>query len=75
MTSKAQQKKQPRVFLESPYDIETIFESLSIASQNNKELLYIDRLVSTLRLDPLGDLTQINYGILKDLKLIDLKTI
>lgn len=75
MTSKAQHKKQTRVFLESPYDIETIFESLSIASKNDKELLYIDRLIATIRLDPLGDLTEINYNILKDLSLIELKKI
>ena len=74
MNSKAQKNKQKqRVFLESPYDIEIIFESLSIASKNEKELLYIDRLISTLRLDPYGDLTNINYNILKDLKLIDIE--
>ena len=77
MTSKAQQqpKKRTRIFLESPYDIETIFESLSIASNQNKELLYVDRLVATLRLDPLGDLTEINYKILKDLELITIQKI
>lgn len=74
MNSKAQKNKQKtkqRVFLESPYDIEIIFESLSIASSKEKELLYIDRLISTLRMDPLGDLTNINYTILKNLNLID----
>jgi hypothetical protein len=72
MNSKAQKHKtKQRVFLESPYDIEIIFESLSIASSKEKELLYIDRLISTLRMDPLGDLTNINYNILKDLNLID----
>jgi hypothetical protein len=77
MNSKAQKHKnkpKQRVFLESPYDIEIIFESLSIASSKEKELLYIDRLISTLRLDPLGDLTNINYNILKDLNLIDYET-
>jgi hypothetical protein len=73
MTSKAQKNnKKQRVFLESPYDIEIIFESLSIASRKEKELLYIDRLISTLRLNPYGDLTNINYNILNDLDLIQI---
>lgn len=70
MSSKTQKRK--RVFLENPYDIETVFESLSIASSNEKELLYMDQLLARIRLDPEGDLTEINYKILKDLKLIDL---
>lgn len=59
-----------RVLCENPYDLENIFESLSIASKNDKELLYVDRLIATLRLDPLGEITTINYKILKDLDLI-----
>jgi hypothetical protein len=75
MTDKSIKRKAvtKRVFCENPYDIETLFESLSIASSNDKELIYMDRLISTLRLDPLGDITTINYKILKELQLIKLK--
>lgn len=77
MTEKSINKKVPktRVLCENPYDIENIFEALSIASKNDKELIYIDRLIATLRLDPLGEITTINYRILKDLDLIKLPTI
>lgn len=61
-----------RILYENPYDIETFFESFSIASKNEKELIYIDRLITSLRLDPYGDLTAINYKILMDLGLIKL---
>lgn len=64
-----------RVLCENPYDLENIFESLSIASRNDKELLYVDRLIATIRLDPLGDITAINYKILKDLDLINIPKI
>jgi hypothetical protein len=64
--------KATRVFRENPYDLETIFETLSIASSNDKELIYVDRLITELRLNPDGDLTSINYRILNDLNLIKL---
>lgn len=62
-----------KVFCENPYDIENIFESLSIASRGEKELLYVDRLIANIRLDPLGDITEINYKILKELELINIQ--
>ena len=67
-------KKTVRLLYENPYDIETFFETLSIASSNEKELIYVDRLITALRLDPRGDLTEINYKILLDLGLIKLPT-
>lgn len=63
------------LFLENPYDIETVYESLQIASKQGKELIYMDRLLATLRLDPGADLTNINYRLLHDLKLLKLETI
>jgi hypothetical protein len=72
MSSKAKVAPQ-RIFLESPYDLETLFESLSIASANEKELLYMDRLIALLRLDPQADLTTLNYKILQDLKILELE--
>jgi hypothetical protein len=74
MSSKAKIEPQ-RIFLESPYDLETLFESLSIASTHDKELLYMDRLVALLRLDPTADLTTLNYKILRDLKILELENI
>lgn len=63
-------KKVSHLFLENPYDIETVFESLSIASYNDKEFIYMDRLISYLRICPEEDLTNINFRILSDLKLL-----
>jgi hypothetical protein len=53
--------------------LENVFESLNIASIHDKELLYIDRFIATLRLDPSGDIININYNILRDLGIIKLK--
>ena len=61
-----------KVLLENPYDLETFFESLNIASNHEKELLYMDRFIAALRSDPNGDITSINYNILKDLGIIKL---
>jgi hypothetical protein len=75
MTEKSIKKKKvapPRILYENPYDLEVFFESLSIASRNEKELIYMDRLITSIRLEPFGDLTTINYRILQDLGLIKL---
>lgn len=64
--------KATRVFYENPYELETVFESLSISSTHDKELIYVDRLITELRLNPEGDLTNINYKILAELNLIKL---
>jgi hypothetical protein len=61
-----------RILLENPYDLETFFESLNVASNHEKELLYIDRFIAALRSNPTGDITTINYAILKDLGIIKL---
>lgn len=66
-------KKDRIIFLENPYDIETLFESLGIAADADKELLFMDKLVATIRLDPEGDLTNIIYNILRDLELLNLE--
>lgn len=62
--------KKQRVFSESPYDIETIFESLNVSSNSDKELLYMDKLISSLRDDPTANLADLNYRILSELSLI-----
>jgi hypothetical protein len=73
MSKTIKQRATPaRILLENPYDLETFFESLNIASNNEKELLYIDRFIAALRSNPTGDITAINYTILKDLGIIKL---
>jgi hypothetical protein len=67
-------KKRKVIFLENPYDVETVFESMQIAGEQGKELLYMDRLIATIRLDPEADLTNLNYKILQDLQLLELET-
>ena len=62
--------KKTRVFYENPYELETMFESLSVASYNDKELIFMDRFISELRSNPSSDLTAISYRILRDLNLI-----
>ena len=67
--------KKKSLYFENPYDVETIFESLKIASQENKHLIFMDRLIQTLRIDSDADLTILNYRLLMDLKLLNLETI
>lgn len=74
MTNKI--KKQPvrqRVFLENPFDIETVFESLSAATDKEKELLFMDRLIASIRSNPSAELTPICYEILHELNVIRLE--
>ena len=68
-------KSKTKIFLENPYDLETVFESLSIASHHDKELIYMDRLLAMIRSDPTADLTTINYNILRDLDILKLEKI
>lgn len=65
-------KKVHHIFVENPYDIQTITEAFEIAKTENKELLYLDRLVSTLKIGPEADIVNVTYKILLELKLIDL---
>jgi hypothetical protein len=69
---KKQRVTPTRILLENPYDLETFFESLNIASKNEKELLYMDRFIAALRSNPNGDITTINFSILKELEIIKL---
>ena len=62
------------IFLENPYDVQCILDGLKIAQEKNKQLLYMDRLLATLRLDPEGDIVNISYRILLDLDLLKLET-
>lgn len=62
------------IFMENPYDIQCILDGLKIAESKNKQLLYIDRLLATLRLDPEEDIVNISYRVLLDLNLLKLET-
>lgn len=66
-TQKKNETNERQVFFENPYDIETVFEALSAASDSNMELLYMDRLLYVLRSDPACDITDVSYKILKEL--------
>jgi hypothetical protein len=68
------QQKKINIFLENPYDVQCILEGMKIAKAKNKELIYMDRLLATLRLDPEGDIINISYRILMDLNLLNLET-
>jgi hypothetical protein len=67
-----QKPSQSRIFCENPYDLETFFESLTIASDKDKELIFVDRLISLLRLDPQADITTLSFKILRDLDIVKL---
>ena len=69
---KKQRLTPARVFRENPYDIETFFESFSIASRHEKELLYVDRFISKLRKNPEEDITKLTFEILTELDIIKL---
>jgi hypothetical protein len=72
---KQQKKEKPRsrILLENPYDLETVLESIAIASRDSKEILFMDRLISRVRLNPTVDTTELSYNILRELELLKLE--
>lgn len=66
-------QKVKKVFLENPYDLETILESMSIASDSDKTLLFLDKLIATIRLDPLVEISTLSYKILQELSIMKLQ--
>jgi hypothetical protein len=67
------EKASSRIFLENPYDLEVVFESMSIASDHNKELLFMDKFVSSIRESPNEDITNICFKVLRNLDIIKLE--
>jgi hypothetical protein len=61
------------IFLENPYDLQCVLDCLKIAKVKNKDMIFMDRLLATLRLDPEGDIVNISYRILNDLSLLQLE--
>lgn len=66
----AKERYVKRIFYENPYDIEVFFEALNIASTHNKELQFVDRFITHMRLDPMQDITTIVFNILRDFEII-----
>lgn len=73
MKQKKKEKTYSRVLSENPYDIETILESISIASISGKEIVFMDTLLFQLKKDPELDITELSYNILRDLNLLKLE--
>lgn len=63
----------PRIFLENPYDLETIFESLTIATSHGKELQFMDKFVAYIRLNPEDEVTNVCYNVLRTLDILKLE--
>jgi hypothetical protein len=70
MKQENKEKRVHRIFYENPYDIETFFEGLQLASKHNKELQYVDRFITHLRLDPNEEVTTITFNILRDFGIV-----
>jgi hypothetical protein len=71
MDNKTKPPQRRSLFRENPYDIETVFEALSSSTDQDKELLFVDRLISSLRHDPNADLTNLCFDILRELNVIN----
>lgn len=70
MNNQTTRVSKAKIFVENPYDIETFFESLSAATDHDKELLFVDMLITSLRLHPKSDVTEICFNILTELDII-----
>jgi hypothetical protein len=62
-----------QIFVENPYDVQCVMDCMKIAKAQNKELVFLDKLLATLRIDSDGDIVNISYRILMDLKLLKLE--
>lgn len=52
-------KTRPIQLKENPFDIETFFEAISIASDSDIEFEFMDMFISGLRKNPRADITEI----------------
>jgi hypothetical protein len=62
-----------QIFLENPYDVQCVMECMKIAKTQNKDLVYLDKLLATIRLDSECDIVNVSYRIMMDLKLLKLE--
>ena len=70
MEQKRKEKLHSRILLENPYDIETVLESLTIASSSGKEIHFMDKFINQIRTEPQSDTTEVSYKILQDFNLL-----
>ena len=68
-SEKSSEKLKP---FEEPYDIETVFCALKIASDGRKEMIFMDRLLNYIRANPNSNLSDASFEILKSLRLLNL---
>jgi hypothetical protein len=57
---------------EEPHDIETLFHAMKIASDGRKDTIFMDRLISSVRKNPVCNITDVSFSILNDLGLLKL---
>ena len=73
MEQKRKEKLHSRILFENPYDIETVLESMRIASISSKEIHFMDNFINQIRSEPESDITKTCYEILTNLNLVKLK--
>lgn len=71
--TKTPNNNRQKILLENPYDIETFFEGLSISSKNEKELIFMDRVIAGIRLDPEIEMAKLIYDVLNKMELLKLE--
>lgn len=59
-----------KLFKENIHDIETLLEALSIASDCEKDLFFIDSFIQEMRKNSDADLVEISFKILSELDLM-----
>lgn len=67
------QTQRVQIFVENPYDVQCVMDCMKIAKAQNKELVFLDKLLATLRIDSEADIVNLSYRILMDLKLLKLE--
>lgn len=67
------QTQRVQIFNENPYDVQCVMDCMKIAKKQNKELVFLDKLLATLRIDSEADVVNVSYRILMDLKLLKLE--
>lgn len=70
MEQQRKEKLNNGILRENPYDIETILESLYLASKNGKEIHFMDKLIDQIKTKPKIDITELCYNILLELNLL-----
>lgn len=72
-TKKHTQTSSTHSFKEDPYDIETLIEAIHMASLENKELLFLDKLLTEIKETPSNNTVDVSYRILRELEVLKLE--